>query len=152
MDNPTLKGVLLWGVIPIGGYGMHLFLEVYQIIFGTLYLLQASDIRSGQPEMVEFSLATAANFIDEDDELDEEPGEVVESAPPLKEGEEREIRCSDGTSLKKKLLKLGHGLETPEFGDEVTVHYVGFLLDGTKFVSTRGEDQPFTFKLGKVVG
>ncbi|VFQ99054.1 unnamed protein product [Cuscuta campestris] len=99
--------------------------------------------------MVEFSLATAANFIDEDDELDEEPGEVVESAPPLKEGEEREIRCSDGTSLKKKLLKLGHGLETPEFGDEVTVHYVGFLLDGTKFVSTRGEDQPFTFKLGK---
>lgn len=102
--------------------------------------------------MVEFSLATAANFIDEDDELDEEPGEVIESAPPLEVGEEREIRCSNGTSLKKKLLKCGDGWETPELGDEVTVHYVGSLLDGTEFVSTRGDDQPFTFKLGQVVG
>ncbi|CAH9119388.1 unnamed protein product [Cuscuta epithymum] len=98
--------------------------------------------------MVEFSLATAANFID-DDELDEEPGEVVESAPPLKVGEEREIKCSDGTSFKKKLLKRGNDWETPEFGDEVTVHYAGSLLDGAKFYSTRDKDQPFTFKLGQ---
>lgn len=99
--------------------------------------------------MVEFSLATAANFIDEDSV--EEPGEVVDSAPPQEQGEEREIRCSDGASLKKKLLKPGNGWETPEFGDEVTVHYVGFLLEGTQFVSTRGENQPFTFKLGQGV-
>nr|GMD89177.1 peptidyl-prolyl cis-trans isomerase FKBP62-like isoform X1 [Ipomoea batatas] len=99
--------------------------------------------------MVEFSLATAANFIDENDEFDEEPGEVIESAPPLKVGEEREIRCSNATSLKKKLLKCGDDWESPELGDEVTVHYVGSLLDGTKFASTRGDDQPLTFKLGQ---
>ncbi|XP_047328107.1 peptidyl-prolyl cis-trans isomerase FKBP62-like [Impatiens glandulifera] len=83
--------------------------------------------------------------IDEDD-LDEEPGEVIESAPPLKVGEERQI---DSSGLKKLLLKRGVGWETPEFGDEVTVHYVGTLIDGTKFDSTRDKDKPLTFKLGK---
>lgn len=53
----------------------------------------------------------------EDDEDDEEPGEVIESAPPLKVGEERELSIS---GLKKKLLKLGQGWETPELGDEAT--------------------------------
>lgn len=53
----------------------------------------------------------------EDDEDDEEPGEVIESAPPLKVGEERELSIS---GLKKKLLKLGRGWETPELGDEAT--------------------------------
>lgn len=82
---------------------------------------------------------------EDDEELDEEPGEVIESAPPLKVGEEREINNS---GLKKKLIKRGVGWETPEFGYEVTVHYVGTLLDGTKFESTREANQPLTFKLG----
>lgn len=96
--------------------------------------------------MVEFSRANAQAFIDEDDELEEEPGEEIDSAPPLNVGEEREINSN---GLKKKLLKHGHGWETPEFGDEVTVHYVGILRDGTKSVSTRDKGEPFTFKLGQ---
>lgn len=91
-------------------------------------------------------MANAQAFIDEDDELDEEPGEEIESAPPLNVGEEREINSN---GLKKKLLKHGQGWETPEFGDEVTVHYVGILHDGTKSVSTRDKVEPFTFKLGQ---
>lgn len=51
------------------------------------------------------------------EEVDEEPGEVIESAPPLKVGEERELGNS---GVKKKLLKRGHGWETPELNDEVT--------------------------------
>ncbi|OVA08617.1 Peptidyl-prolyl cis-trans isomerase [Macleaya cordata] len=86
-----------------------------------------------------------SNIVDEDDDLDEEPGEEIESAPPLEVGEEREI---NNTGLKKKLLKYGHGWDTPEFGDEVTVHYVGTLLDGSKFDSSRDKGEPFTFKLG----
>ncbi|OIT29292.1 PREDICTED: peptidyl-prolyl cis-trans isomerase FKBP62-like [Nicotiana attenuata] len=93
--------------------------------------------------MVEFSRANAEAFIDEDDE---EAGEEIESAPPLNIGDEREIHSS---GLKKKLLKLGLGWETPEFGDEVTVHYVGSLRDGTKCVSTRDKGEPVTFKLGE---
>ncbi|GAB4852367.1 hypothetical protein Ancab_016559 [Ancistrocladus abbreviatus] len=88
---------------------------------------------------------TDVSQLEDDDDLDEEPGEVIESAPPLKVGEEREINSS---GVKKKLLKRGLGWETPEFGDEVTVHYVGMLLDGTSFDSSRDRGQTFTFKLG----
>ncbi|KAG4931550.1 hypothetical protein JHK86_048511 [Glycine max] len=62
-------------------------------------------------------------LLSEEDEFDEEPGEVVDSAPPQKVGEEREfsVRC------------VG----------------IGTLLDGTTFDSTRERDQPRTFALGK---
>ncbi|KAK2986154.1 hypothetical protein RJ640_019560, partial [Escallonia rubra] len=95
--------------------------------------------------MAEEKETNVSNIVESEDELDEEPGEVIESAPPLKIGEEREFNSS---GLKKKLLKRGLGYETPEFGDEVTVHYVGSLLDGAKFVSTRDRGEPFTFKVG----
>lgn len=52
-----------------------------------------------------------------EDDSEEEPGEEIESAPPLKVGEEREINKN---GLKKKLLKSGLGWETPDFPDEVT--------------------------------
>ncbi|XP_028796053.1 peptidyl-prolyl cis-trans isomerase FKBP62 [Neltuma alba] len=90
--------------------------------------------------------ATDVSDFEDEDDLDEEPGEVIESAPPQKVGEERELNNS---RLKKKLLKRGHGWETPEFNDEVTVHYVGTLLDGTKFDSTRDRGEPVTFTVGQ---
>lgn len=66
--------------------------------------------------MVEFSKVNIKD-IEEDDDEEEEAGEEVESAPPLKVGEEREI-SSNG--LKKKLINAGIDWETPQFGDEVT--------------------------------
>ncbi|KAK6938557.1 FKBP-type peptidyl-prolyl cis-trans isomerase domain [Dillenia turbinata] len=93
--------------------------------------------------------ATNVLDIEDEDDLGEEPGEVIESAPPLKVGEERQLKSS---GLKKKLLKRGHGWETPEFGDEVTVHYVGTLPGGTEFDSTRDREQPMTFTLGQGSG
>lgn len=83
----------------------------------------------------------------EEDELDEEPGEVIESAPPQKLGEERQL--TSNSPIKKKLLKIGHGWETPNFNDHVTLHYVGTLLDGTKLGSARDSDSPVTFSLGQ---
>jgi len=44
-------------------------------------------------------------------------------------------------------LKIGAGAAA-ECGSQVTVHYVGTLLDGTKFDSSRDRGQPFSFKLG----
>nr|GEW06799.1 70 kDa peptidyl-prolyl isomerase-like [Tanacetum cinerariifolium] len=78
------------------------------------------------------------------DEEEEEAGEVIESAPPQSIGE---VRVFNSTGLTKKLIRRGIGFLTPEFGDEPTVHYVGSLVDGTTFISTRDKGVPFTFKV-----
>jgi len=59
--------------------------------------------------------------------------------------------AKDGGVL-KKVLKAGDG-EVPPSGDddkiEVKVHYTGWLLDGTKFDSSRDRGDLFSFELGK---
>jgi FK506-binding protein 4/5 len=76
---------------------------------------------------------TRDSDIEHEEDLDEEPGEVIESAPPLKVGEERELGNS---GIKKKLLKRGLGWETPEFNDEVTGTNLLFTTAFTCFSDT----------------
>lgn len=47
-------------------------------------------------------------------------------------------------------LAVGDGDEA-RAGHQVTVHYVGTLMDGTEFDSSRKRDQPFQFLLGQGV-
>ncbi len=51
------------------------------------------------------------------------------------------------TGMKYEVIKEGTG-PFPKRGDSVTVHYSGWLEDGTKFDSSVDRKQPFTFKLG----
>ena len=45
------------------------------------------------------------------------------------------------------LGQVGEGIEAAN-GDQVTVHYTGWLIDGTKFDSSLDRGKPFTFELG----
>ena len=51
------------------------------------------------------------------------------------------------SGLKYVDQKIGEGDEA-KTGDTVTVHYTGWLTDGTKFDSSLDRNQPFTFRLG----
>ena len=51
------------------------------------------------------------------------------------------------TELKIEELKPGNGAEA-KAGQQVTVHYTGWLTNGTKFDSSLDRGQPFKFQLG----
>jgi FKBP-type peptidyl-prolyl cis-trans isomerase len=51
------------------------------------------------------------------------------------------------SQLRAEILKQGTG-EGAKSGDQLTVHYVGVLEDGTKFDSSVDRGQPFSFTLG----
>lgn len=47
------------------------------------------------------------------------------------------------------MKREGTGTELPMIGEKVFVHYVGSLLDGTHFDSSRDREERFSFELGK---
>lgn len=54
---------------------------------------------------------------------------------------------AQAADLKMKDLMIGTG-ETAEREKQVTVHYTGWLMDGTKFDSSHDRNKPFSFTLG----
>jgi peptidyl-prolyl cis-trans isomerase A (cyclophilin A) len=54
------------------------------------------------------------------------------------------------SGLQYKTLKQGSG-PSPTDGATVTVHYTGWLLDGTKFDSSKDGGGPATFRIGQVI-
>ncbi len=55
--------------------------------------------------------------------------------------------ATTATGLQYQDLVVGSGLEA-KTGDTVSVHYTGWLEDGTKFDSSLDRNQPFEFTLG----
>jgi FKBP-type peptidyl-prolyl cis-trans isomerase FkpA len=70
----------------------------------------------------------------------------ITAAPQNAGAATSEVTMADG--LKYTDDQLGTGTEA-QAGKTVSVHYTGWLLDGTKFDSSRDRNQPFSFALGK---
>jgi FKBP-type peptidyl-prolyl cis-trans isomerase len=47
-----------------------------------------------------------------------------------------------------EIFAAGDGINYPRPGNVVTIHYTGFLTDGSRFDSSRDRGKPFKFKLG----
>jgi FKBP-type peptidyl-prolyl cis-trans isomerase len=78
----------------------------------------------------------------------ESPTEApVESAPPVTEETTPAEQAEPVTELKIEDVKEGKG-EAAVAGDSLTVHYTGWLTDGTEFDSSKNSGQPFPFTLG----
>jgi len=58
------------------------------------------------------------------------------------------VKYKDVSKLKKDEMKAGTGTEAKS-GNTVSVHYTGWLVNGTKFDSSVDRGQPFSFHLGK---
>lgn len=58
---------------------------------------------------------------------------------------------STASGLKYVVEKPGDGKGCPKFGQKVTVHYTGTLLDGRMFDSSVYRGEPATFEIGQVI-
>lgn len=77
----------------------------------------------------------------------EQPAEQPAEAPEAEAPETEAPVTEDVTELKIEDIEAGSGAEA-KAGDTVSVHYTGWLTDGTKFDSSVDAGQPFQFALG----
>lgn len=73
----------------------------------------------------------------------------METEPTTTDNSKKEEDITNDGGVIKKVIKEGEGWKTPSKGAEVKCHYVGTLLDGTQFDSSRERNQPFEFVLGQ---
>lgn len=71
---------------------------------------------------------------------------ALKPAAPAQEAAGEEVTTTSG--LKYQELVLGSGEQQVKAGDSVTVHYTGWLEDGTKFDSSLDRGEPFEFVVG----
>ncbi len=113
---------------------------------------KVSIIRVGE-EAEKFS-TTATDFAEyvqgvearEKKKVEEEKKRVLDE---IKSRYPNAVKTSSG--LMYMVDREGEGGDSPKYGQKVTVHYQGTLLDGTIFDSSYLRKEPATFKIGQVI-
>jgi len=77
----------------------------------------------------------------------EAPKQAAPATQPAANAPAQPAAVADVTELKMDDSKVGTGAEAVA-GKRVTVHYTGWLTNGTKFDSSKDHGQPFSFQLG----
>jgi FKBP-type peptidyl-prolyl cis-trans isomerase len=80
-----------------------------------------------------------------DDKTSSSSQGTASSATAPKTGTQASTQAS--TALKIEDVTVGTG-PAAKNGDRVSVHYTGWLMDGTKFDSSKDKNKPFAFTLG----
>lgn len=88
-----------------------------------------------------FSACNSPGGVSEPDMAKSKPGSKKESSP----ADSKTVTTPSG--LAYEILKEGAG-EAVQSGRNVSVHYTGWLTDGTKFDSSVDRGDPFKFRLG----
>jgi len=73
---------------------------------------------------------------------------LISSMACTKKNNKAQLANSSKTQFKIEDLKIGTGQEAAQ-GKRVSVHYTGYLMDGSKFDSSLDRGEPFSFTLGK---
>jgi FKBP-type peptidyl-prolyl cis-trans isomerase len=69
--------------------------------------------------------------------------------PPFESSDPARVTTTP-SGLQIEVLREGSGA-APRMGQEVTVHYAGWLTDGTSFDSSYKRGEPSAFRLGEVI-
>ncbi|CAE7662785.1 FKBP65 [Symbiodinium sp. CCMP2592] len=97
-------------------------------------------LKQASREMAEQMDSEADDFYSQDNE---------ELMAMLMSGQGDEVDILGNGSLVKNIISPAPAFSRrPQLGDEVTVHFIGSLEDGTVFDDTRARHEPYTFRVG----
>ncbi len=72
----------------------------------------------------------------------------AQATPPEQFPADGKYQVKTTSGLQYTDVTVGDGA-TPQTGQSVTVHYAGYLLNGTKFDASTDRGKPFTFEIGE---
>jgi FKBP-type peptidyl-prolyl cis-trans isomerase FklB len=113
-----------------------------------------ADVLSGRPPAMTSAQMEAALELHQQQE-NTRRNAVAETGQPRGEAFQAEYSQRQGvvttaSGLQYRVIETGEG-RSPGPADTVVVHYVGQLIDGTEFDSSRGRGTPATFSLGGII-
>ncbi len=104
--------------------------------------LMADAARLAKSPQFDQAIASASDLTLDETDTPSEDASMTEAAEP----NSNEVITASGLRYEDEVVGTG---ASPNKGQLVTVHYTGYLTDGTKFDSSRDRNRPFQFNIGQ---